>query len=451
MTRGIVGSVSILFSLLFAPHMLGADVSGVSFAPSPAASWRCGLTNEDFPGLAAEHMRQPLAAGCQQGEAKAYAVIVDLSDSRSAMRADQMAADAEEQLPTSWKIDSKSYDVVTLPNGRAAAYSRLVGKGNGFTFLSGNTPMVAISANVPLIFEDAAGAPRQVIAVFRVRSPLPATAAQRKGVVSELDRAVREWAGTAQPASGRVISERDFELAAYARTKGQTIAASPASAAGSAAVSDNDRMAAALAAAVSGRATAADLAALDEAAKRFPQSALGTMARSLLEDAQKGVQQSQQQLILAATLDSAKERASDVFSRFLIAAIETGDASGVATAVGVAKQRGWTLRNASPAAVDAVVAAVPKQKLPTDDRAFFELSAAEILPLAQKTRNVRGIDEIARRDRDAWRMKNRRDPQKALYLVHQNQTVGLLERQPGTDIYRFRAVTNVLDLASLEQ
>ncbi len=42
---------------------VNAEVHGVDFAPSPAPEWRCGLASDDFPGLAAEHMTQPLAAG----------------------------------------------------------------------------------------------------------------------------------------------------------------------------------------------------------------------------------------------------------------------------------------------------------------------------------------------------------------------------------------------------
>lgn len=445
---------NILFALWFGVSAVAAEVGGVAFAPSPAASWRCGLTNDDFPGLAAEHMRQPLAAGCEKGDAKAYAVVVDLSDSRSAMRADQMAADAEEQLPSSWKIDSKSYDVVSLPGGRLASYSRLVGKGNGFTFLSGNTPMVAISANVPLVFEDESGAPRQVIAVFRVRSPLSASATPRKEMIAALDQMLREWAGTAQPASGRTISERDFELAAYARTKGQTSAAPPAAAsAPGAGPNGNDRIAAALTAAVSGRATVQDLAALEDAAKRFPQIALGEMARSLLDDARRSSQQTEQQQILSAALESAKERASDVFSRFLIAATESGDSAAIAAALRVAKDRAWTLHNTNPAAIETVAAAILKRSpsfAPTDDdRAFFELPATELLVFAQRARKVPGIEEIARLDRDTWRLKNRRDA-KAVYLVQHDKSIGILERQKESNVYRFQPITNLLELRAVE-
>lgn len=164
--------VAVLYSLTV--HAFAAEANGVSFEPSPGADWQCTLTNDDLPGLAAEGMTRPIASGCARGSARAYVVIVDLSSSRSAMSADQMAADAEEQLPSNWKIESKQYEVLTLENGRDAAYSKLTGKGDGFTFATGNSAMVSISANVPLLFEDNQSAAHQAIAVFRIRAPLPA-------------------------------------------------------------------------------------------------------------------------------------------------------------------------------------------------------------------------------------------------------------------------------------
>ncbi|MGZ5444207.1 MAG: hypothetical protein ACXW31_16010 [Thermoanaerobaculia bacterium] len=444
-----VGSTLFCFALsLFLSIPAHAEVHGVEFAPSPAPSWRCGLSNDDFQGLAAESMTQPLAAGCEQGDAKAYIVIVDLSDSRSVMHAGQMAADAEDQLPSNWKIESKSYDVITLSSGRQAAYSRLVGRGDGFTFVSGQKPMVAVSANVPLLFEDASGTQRQTIAVFRVRSPLPASAAQRKEAIAELDRTLREWAATARPASGRTITDRDFELAAYARTKGLTGTATSASAASAGTANERDRIPSALTAAFTGSATAADVAMLEETAQRFEQTALGEVARSLVVDARRAAQEREQQQILAVTLDQAKDKAGDVLSRFLVAAVEKGDAAGVAAALDAAKKRGWTLRNAGPATTTALVAAVTRSAWsPADaDRAIFELSPTEILPLVRNARAIPPIEEIARPARNEWRMK-RRDASGAAYLVEKDQGLGVLERQSGNGQYRFRPITNPFDRA----
>lgn len=445
-----VGSTLCYFALsLFLSMPASADLHGVEFAPSPAPSWRCGLGNDDFPGLAAEHMTQPLAAGCEQGDAKAYIVIVDLSDSRAVMHAGQMAADAEDQLPSNWKIESKSYDVITLDSGQQAAYSRLVGRGDGFTFVSGQKPMVAVSANVPLLFEDASGTPRQAIAVFRVRSPLPAAAAARKETIAGLDRTLREWAATARPSSGKTISDRDFELAAYARTKALASTPMPAVTPSAAAANGPDRIPSALMAAFTGSATAADVAMLEETAQRFEQTALGEVARSLAVDARRAAQESQQQQILAATLERAKEKAGDVLTRFLVAAVEKGDAAGVTAALAAAKKQGWTLRNAGPATTATLAAAVTKSGWsPADeDRAFFDLSPTEILPLMRKAGAIPPIEEIARPARSEWRMK-RRDASGAEYLVEKDRGLGVLERQSATGLYRFRPITNLFDLAT---
>lgn len=435
--------------LLFLGTEAKAEVHGVDFSPSPGEAWNCGLSSDDFPGLAAEGMTQPLAAACMQRGASAYVVVVDLSESRAVMYAGQMAEAAEEQLPSNWKIDSKAYDVITLSSGREAAYSRLVGRGDGFTFVSGQKTMVAISANVPLLFEDASGTPRQAIAVFRVRAPLPAGAAQRKEAIAELDRTLREWAATARPSSGKSISDRDFELAVYARTKASPNTPLPAVTA-SAAANAPDRIPSALTAAFTGSATAADLATLEETAQRFEQTALGEVARSLLADARRAAREREQQQILATTLDQAKDRAGDVLSRFLVAALEKGDAAGVAAALDAAKKRGWTLRSTGSAATAAVVAAIAKGEWSPadDDRALFELSPAEILPLARPAGAIPRIEEIARPARDEWRMK-RRDASGAAYLVEKDQGLGVLERQPGNGQYRFRPITNPFDLQKL--
>lgn len=447
MTRGLPAMALLL--LLSAP--IHADVHGVAFAPSPDGEWQCGLTNEDFPGLAAEHMTQPLAAGCERGETKAYAVIVDLSDSRSVMQAEQMAGDAEEQLPTTWKIDSKSYDVITLPGGRLAAYSRLTGRGDGFTFMSGQKPMVAISANVPLLFEDAAGAPRQVITVFRVRAPLPAAAANRKETVAELDRMLREWAATARPASGRFISDRDFELAAYARTKGLASAEPRAAVVPAASVNERERISAAVAGALDARATPADVAMLEQAAQQYEQLALGELARSLLSDVRRTEQLREQEQVLTTTLEAAKEKAGDVLSRFFVAGLQKGDTAGITAALPLAKKYGWTLRSAGPAASAAFADAAAKRTWspPAADRALFELSSTELLQLARKPGTVPRIEDIARPARAEWRMKQR-DASKAGYLVEKDNGLGLLERQPGTGQYKFRLLTNLFDIPATD-
>ncbi|HEY0373082.1 MAG TPA: hypothetical protein VGD79_13845 [Thermoanaerobaculia bacterium] len=429
--------------LLLLSVVARADAPSVAFDPSPGPSWQCGASNSDFPGLAIERMSQPLVAGCRRGDAVAYAVITDLSKNRSVMRAEQMAGDAEDQLPSSWKLDSKTYDVVTLSSGSSAAYSKLTGRGDGFTFVSGNVPMVAISANVPLLFEDETGTPRQVIAVFRVRSPLPAGATARKEFIADLDRTLRGWAGTVRPASGRTITDKDFEFAAYARTKTTTTPAATTSDAPAPPASPGNRIAAATVAAVNRRATAQDLAILEDVAKRGPQTAYGHMAQTLLGQ----VRQEEQMQNLAATLEVAKEGAGDVFSIYLISAFESGDEAGFHAALQLAKQRGWTIRTASP----AVLRTTARHRLPftpsAEERTYFEVSAAEILPLV-KTKPVR-IDDIARRDHDAWRLK-RPDPSKTWYLVQHEAGIGVLERQQSTNTYRYRAITNVLDLAPLD-
>lgn len=428
-----------------------ADVHGVAFDPAPPGQWRCGLTNDDLPGLAAERMTHPLAAACARGEARAFAVIVDLSDARHAMSAEQMAGDAEDQLPASWKISSKSYDVVSLPGGNMAAYSRLVGKGDGFTFLSGQTPTLSISFNVPLLFEGDDGAPHQAIAVFRVRSPLPAGGNQQRAI-GDLDEALRAWAGTARPANARAISARDFEVAALLRSQdGQTTAVRNAPAA-PARPTGNERIAAAVTAAVNGRASAEDLAVLESAEKQFGTIALGSMARSLRDDLQRSTLQAQQQIILSAAIDQAGERAKDVLSRFLMAAVASGDSTAAAAAVTVGVGRGWSLRDLSPHAGEAVASAVLQRKfIPgPNERPFFELPPNELLPLVLKARPVPPIEETARRDRDRWRMKSRNAPHRAASLVQSEKSIGLLERQQADDWYRFRPLTNLADVAATE-
>lgn len=428
-----------------------ADVHGVAFDPSPPGEWRCGLTNGDLPGLAAERMTHPLAAACARGDARAFAVVVDLSDARHAMSAEQMADDAQDQLPTSWRISSKSYDVVSLPGGRTAAYSRLVGKGDGFTFLSGQMPTLAISFNVPLLFEGDDGAPRQAIAVFRVRTPLPAGGGQQR-TIGDLDEALRAWAGTARPANDRPMSARDFEVATLLRSQdgktssARTVPAAPPVPTG------NERIAAAVSAAVNGRASVEDLAVLDSAEKQFGTIALGSMARSLRDDLQRSSLQAQQQLILSAAIDGARERAKDVLSRFLVAAIASGDSPAVAAAITVGIGRGWLLRDLNPNAGEALASALLQRKFVAgpNDRAFFELPSNELLPLVLKARPVPPIEETARRDRDRWRMKNRHAPSSAGSLVQSEKNIGVLERHQSEDAYRFRPLTNLIDVATTE-
>ena len=288
--------------------------------------------------------------------------------------------------------------------------------------------------------------------IFRVRSPLPAAAAQRKQTIAELDRLLREWAGTARPASGRSIADRDFELAAYARTKGLANAGTSApTAAAAAAANESDRIPAALTAAASGQATAADVVTLEETAQRFAQTGLGGMASSLVTDARRVAQQREQQQILSTTLESAKEKAGEVFSLFLVGAVEKGDAAGLAFALDIAKKHGWTLRNADPAAIRALADAAAKHTLSPrpEDRAFFELSAGELLPLARSVGTVPRVEEIARAVREGWRMK-RRDASNVRVLVEKDNALGVLEQQPATAHYRFRPITNILDLATVE-
>lgn len=445
-----------LFSLIvigFPVYAAASELYGVAFDPTPQGNWRCGLTNEEMPGLAAERMTHPIAAGCANGEARAFAVIVDLSDAHSAMSAEQMAADAEDQLPTSWKVTSKSYDVVPLAGGHSAAYSRLVGKGDGFTFLSGQTPMVAISFNVPLVFQNDSGIPQQAIAVFRVRSPLPAGKSQRDTTLDELDQTLRAWAGTAHPANNRSISAREFERASSQASDAGGVSRTATQVPGPA-PSGNERIAAAVTAALQGRATEADLRVLEDTEKQFGQQALGSMAQSLREGVRRSSQQNQQQQILATVLDGDKERANDVLSRFLIAAVESRDSAAVASAIKVAASRGWPLQKLNPAAVEKLAVAVLKRDLSLATiegaRAFLEFSPGELQPLVLRTQTVPTLAGIARQDRDQWRMKDRRAPSKAVHLVTNEKEIGLLERQQSTDAYRYRTLTNLLDVAAID-
>lgn len=448
--------ISILILAALPAHGAATELHGVTFDPTPHGEWRCGLTTDEMPGLAAERMTHPLAAGCVSGEARAFAVIVDLSDARYAMSAEQMAADAEDQLPTSWKVASKSYDVVSLPGGRTAAYSRLVGKGDGFTFVSGQTPMVAISLNVPLVFENESGTPQQAIAVFRVRSPLPAGASQRTATIDALDQTLRAWAGTAHPSSNRTISAREFERASsQASDAGSAARTAPAAApAARPEPSGNERIAAAVTAALQGRATESDLRVLEETEKQFGQQALGSMAQSLREGVRRSSQQNQQRQILATVLDGDKEHANDVLSRFLIAAIESHDSAAVASAIKVATSRGWPLHKLNPAAMEKLAVALLKRDLSLatteDARAFLEFPSSELQPLVLRARTVPPLAEIARRDREQWRMKDRRAPSKAAYLVKDGKDIGLLERQQTMDAYRYRPLTNLLDVAAID-
>ena len=62
-------------------------------------------------------------------------------------------------------------------------------------------------------------------------------------------------------------------------------------------------------------------------------------------------------------LESDKEHANDVLSRFLIAAVESHDSAAVASAIKVATSRGWPLQKLSSAAVEKVAVAVMKRDL----------------------------------------------------------------------------------------
>ena len=46
-------------------------------------------------------------------------------------------------------------------------------------------------------------------------------------------------------------------------------------------------------------------------------------------------------------------------------------------------------------------------------------------------------------------MKDRRAPSKDVYLVTNEKEVGLLERQQARDAYRYRSLTNLLDVAAI--
>jgi hypothetical protein len=422
-----------------------ADVHGVAFDPSPPGQWRCGLANGDLPGLAAERMTHPLAAACERGQAKAFVVVVDVSDAHHVMSAEQMADDAQDQLPASWKISSKSYDVVSLPGGHTAAYSRLLGKGDGFTFLSGQTPTLAISFNVPLLFEGEDGTPRQAIAVFRVRSALSSGEGQQK-TIRDLDDALRAWAGTAHPASARAISAHDFEVATLLRSQGKPSvrnepAASPST--------GNDRVAAAVSAAINGSASSEDLAVLENAERQFGATALGSMARSLRDELHRSSLEAQQQLILSAAISNAGERAKDVLSRFLLAAIASGDSAATSAAISIAGGHGWSLRDLNRAVSEAMASAVLQRKfIPVSNREFFEIPSNELLLLVLQARPVLAIEEVALRDRDRWRMKSRRAPSKAESLVQSEKSIGVLEPQQGENAYRLRPLTNLLDVVA---
>lgn len=443
--------VAVLYSLTV--HAFAAEANGVSFEPSPGADWQCTLTNDDLPGLAAEGMTRPIASGCARGSARAYVVIVDLSSSRSAMSADQMAADAEEQLPSNWKIESKQYEVLTLENGRDAAYSKLTGKGDGFTFATGNSAMVSISANVPLLFEDNQSAAHQAIAVFRIRAPLPAQG--RKTLIAELDQTLRQWAATAHP-TGKPISDRAFEAASYARNR----AGSPPAAAAAAPVAtstprqtpapeSNERFAAALAASSTGAASD-HLASLQEMSTRFRNTALGALAETHLVRAEQAQRVKQELAILTTSMNADPATASQVLSEFVAAAMNTHDAAGLAGALNIARVRGWTVQNLTPDAQTSVARGIAAKELslPADSRAFFEIPTATLLQLAQSTRAVPSIGDVAKPNRDTWRMKSR--TQATAFLVRNEEGIGLLSRDANSDTYRYRALTNLLDLPPSE-
>ena len=79
----------------------------------------------------------------------------------------------------------------------------------------------------------------------------------------------------------------------------------------------------------------------------------------------------------------------------------------------VAGSRGWTMVNLTANAYDAIAASVLKRSFPSEQRTFFELPSPDLLPLVVRTRTVPAIDQIARRDRDQWRMKDRRGATKS--------------------------------------
>lgn len=452
LTRRTISTITAALVTCAALAQETTDAHGVAFAPTPDAAWTCGLTNEQLPGLAEEGMRQPIAAGCRQARQGAigYVVIVDLSDSRTVMRAEQMATDAEDQLPSSWKIESKSYEVISLPNGTTAAHSKLVGKGTGYTFHGGQSHMVAVSANVPLTFEDAAGIPRHVIAVFRIRSPLPADG-RRSATIAALDRTLEEWASTVRLTGGRMIPARDFELAAYGRDKARRDGeptATAAAAPGSRAPTHQQRLATAVASASSGSATPEDLRVLEEAAKSAPDSAIGAMAASLVDDTRRAAYRRTQEEVLAAAVEAAGNHAATVLARFLDGAIATRDTAAVASAARIARRRGVSLAHLPPSTVARLTKAVLQEKLSipisADDRLFFDLGSAALLGHLRSAARTPAIEDVARRDGDAWRLKGRR-PQPPPAVVQFGPTAGVLERAADGSSYRYRELTNLLD------
>lgn len=451
MSRSFSHVLCVVLTLLSGATIAAAEVSGIVFDDAPGDDWRCGLSNDDFPGLTVEGMTQPLAAGCIRGDARAYVVVVDLSASRSAMTADQMASAADEQLPSTWKVDSTEYDVITLPSGYEAAYARLIGRGDGFTFLSGQKPMVAISANVSMRFEDASRTPRQIIAVFRVRAPLPGGAA-RKERIAELDRMLRAWAASARPASGSPISERDFELAAYARARKEESTESQAPQPGSSpGPASTDRIANAIVAAATDVGTPDDALILEEAAKAYGSLPLAKCAGALATRIRDAQRWQEQQQIISAALAAAKNRAIDVYAAFVSGLPEDADAATIEWIARTGRERGWTVRTiGSPAARSLAAAVLSQGNAPIADvpdvRAFFESTPAELLSLVGLVRPVPLIDTVARAHRDAWRLQGRHTSALPTILVRQADAIGVLERQNDGRSYRFRQLTNLLDV-----
>src|SRR5437588_3875456 len=143
----------------FTASSLRAQTTDIEVAPSPGPDWKCGLTNDDLPWLAEEGMRKPIAAGCRSTTgAVAVVILSDQTRLKSAMTAEQMASDAEDQLPSQWRIKSKIFDVKAIAGtARTASFSRLVGTGDGATFLLGDQPMVAVSMNEPILWADEHG------------------------------------------------------------------------------------------------------------------------------------------------------------------------------------------------------------------------------------------------------------------------------------------------------
>jgi hypothetical protein len=131
--------------------------------------------------------------------------------------------------------------------------------------------------------------------------------------------------------------------------------------------------------------------------------------------------------------------------------VASGDSAATAAAIAIANGRGWSLRDLNGEATEAMASAVLQRKfIAASNREFFQIPSNELLTLVLQGRPVPAIEEVALRDRDHWRMKSRRAPSKAESLVQSEKTIGVLEQQQGENAYRFRPLTNLMDVAVAE-